>query len=90
MDSELSEVYKIDNKLTWSDQKNDIITKLLPSLYKLVNKKYKNKFSNVDLLKMLYDHWCSHYWVNNIEIQGNDQIKKQKKSSKKCANAGGK
>ena len=79
VDSELSEVYKIDDKLTWSDQKNDIITKLLPPLYKLVNKKYKNKFSNVDLLKMLYGRWRSRHRVNNIEIQGDDQVKKNKR-----------
>ena len=61
MDSELRELYKIDDKLTWFDQKNDIITKLLSPLYKLVNKKYKNKFSNVNLLKMLYGHWHSRH-----------------------------
>ena len=90
MNSELRELYKLDDKLIWSDQKNDIITKLLPLLYKLVNKKYKNKFSNIDLLKMLYGHWHSRHWVNNIEIQGDDQVKKQKKSSKKHVNAGSK
>ena len=79
MDSELSEVYKIDNKLTWSDQKNDIITKLLPPLYKLVNKKYKNKVTNANLLDMLYGRWRSCHWVNNIEIQGDDQIKQNKR-----------
>jgi hypothetical protein len=79
VDSELREVYKINDKLTWSDQKNDIITKLLPPLYKLVNKKYKNKFSNVDLLKMLYGRWRSRHRVNNIEIQGDDQVKKNKR-----------
>jgi len=79
VDSELSEVYKIDNKLTWSDQKNDIITKLLPPLYKLVNKKYKNKVTNANLLDMLYSRWRSRHWVNNIEIQGDDHIKQNKR-----------
>ena len=79
MDSELSKVYKIDNKFTWSDQKNDIITKLLPPLYKLVNKKYKNKVTNANLLDMLYGHWRSRHRVNNIEIQGDDQIKQNKR-----------
>jgi hypothetical protein len=79
VDSELSEVYKIDNKLTWSDQKNDIITKLLPPLYKLVNKKYKNKVTNANLLDMLYGRWRSRHRVNNIEIQGDDQIKQNKR-----------
>jgi hypothetical protein len=45
----------------------------------LVNKKYKNKFSNVDLLKMLYGRWRSRHRVNNIEIQGDDQVKKNKR-----------
>jgi hypothetical protein len=79
VDSELIEIYKIDDKLTWSDQKNDIITKLLPPLSKLVGKKYKNKVSNGDLLKMLYGRWRSRHRVNNIEIQGDDQVKQNKK-----------
>jgi hypothetical protein len=78
VNSELRDVYQIDDKLTWSDQKNDIITKLLPPLYKLVSKKYK-KISNVDLLKMLYGRWRSRHRVNNIEIQGDDQIKQNKR-----------
>ena len=85
MDSELSEVYKIDDKLTWSDQKNDIITKLLPPLYKLVNQKYKNKVSNSNLLDMLYGRWRSHHRVNNIEIQGDDQVKQNKRRVAKNA-----
>ena len=52
MDSELKDVYQIDNELTWAEQKNDIVTKLLPPLYKIVNKKHS--ISNSKLLKMLY------------------------------------
>jgi hypothetical protein len=44
----------IDDKLTWAEQKEDIITKLIPPLYKLVNKKYD--ISNNKLLAMLYGH----------------------------------
>ncbi|GET54386.1 hypothetical protein GLOIN_2v1847224 [Rhizophagus irregularis DAOM 181602=DAOM 197198] len=42
-----------------AEQKDNIVTKLLPPLYKLVNKKYK--VSNSDLLKMLYGRWRSHH-----------------------------
>lgn len=82
MDSELRDVYQIDDKLTWSDQKNDIITKLLPPLYKLVSKKYK-KISNVDLLKMLYGRWRSRHRIHNIEIQGEEQVKRNKRRTSK-------
>lgn len=73
------ESYKIDDKLKWSDQRNDIITKLLPPLSKLVRKKYENKVSNSDLLQMLYGRWRSRHRVNNIEIQGEDQVKQNKR-----------
>ncbi|GBC50882.2 hypothetical protein GLOIN_2v1488788 [Rhizophagus irregularis DAOM 181602=DAOM 197198] len=58
-DSELKDVYSINYELTWAEQKDNIVTKLLPPLYKLVNKKYK--VSNSDLLKMLYGHWRSRH-----------------------------
>jgi hypothetical protein len=74
VDSELKEVYKIDDTLTWADQKDDIVTKLLPLLYKLVNKKYD--VSNNDLLKMLYGRWRSRHRVNNIKNQGEEQVKR--------------
>ena len=50
--SELKDVYTIDSELTWAEQKEDIIAKLLPPLYKIVNKKYS--VTNKKLLKMLY------------------------------------
>jgi hypothetical protein len=74
VDSELKEVYKIDDMLTWADQRDDIVTKLLPPLYKLVNKKYA--VSNNDLLKMLYGRWRSRHRVNNIKNQGEEQVKR--------------
>ncbi|GBC11014.2 hypothetical protein GLOIN_2v1489320 [Rhizophagus irregularis DAOM 181602=DAOM 197198] len=58
-DSELKDVYSINYELTWAEQKDNIVTKLLPPLYKLVNKKYK--VSNSDLLKMLYGRWRSRH-----------------------------
>ena len=74
MDSEFKDLYVIDNKLTWNEQKDNIITKLIPSLYKLVNKKYD--VSNNDLLKMLYARWRSRHRIYNIESQGEEQVKK--------------
>lgn len=58
-------------------QKNDIITKLLPPLYKLVNKKYD--VSNQDILNMLYGRWRSRHRVKNIESQGQEQVKTNKR-----------
>lgn len=77
MDSEFKDLYVIDNKLTWAEQKDHIITKLIPSLYKLVNKKYD--VSNNELLKMLYARWRSRHRVQNINIQGEEQVKKNKR-----------
>ena len=81
MDSELKGLYVVDNKLTWAEQKDQIITKLIPSLYKLVNKKYD--VTNKDLLKMLYARWRSRHRIHNIEIQGEVQVKKNKRRASK-------
>ena len=81
MDSELKDLYMIDDKLTWAEQKDQIITKLIPSLYKLVNKKYN--VSNNDLLKMLYARWRSRHRIHNIEIQGEEQVKRNKRRASK-------
>ena len=51
--------------------------KLLPPLYKLVNKRYK--VSNNDLLKMLYGRWRSRHRINNIETQGEERVKQNKR-----------
>ncbi|GET61534.1 hypothetical protein GLOIN_2v1488788 [Rhizophagus irregularis DAOM 181602=DAOM 197198] len=80
-DSELKDVYSINYELTWAEQKDNIVTKLLPPLYKLVNKKYK--VSNSDLLKMLYGRWRSHHRVSNIRKQGKAQIKRNKRRAMK-------
>ncbi|PKC57568.1 hypothetical protein RhiirA1_472293 [Rhizophagus irregularis] len=81
MDSELIDIFKIDDKLTWVEQKEDIITKLLPPLYKLVNKKYS--VTNSDLLKMLYGRWRSRHRVNNIGMQGKERVEQNKRRAKK-------
>ena len=80
-DSELKDVYSINYELTWAEQKDNIVTKLLPPLYKLVNKKYK--VSNGDLLKMLYGRWRSRHRVSNIRKQGEAQIKRNKRRAMK-------
>ena len=81
MDSELKDVYEIDNKRTWAEQKDDIVTKLIPPLYKLTNKKYN--VSNSNLLRMLYDRWRSRHRVSNIEKQGEDKVKQNKRRTNK-------
>ncbi|GET61559.1 hypothetical protein GLOIN_2v1488788 [Rhizophagus irregularis DAOM 181602=DAOM 197198] len=80
-DSELKDVYSINYELTWAEQKDNIVTKLLPPLYKLVNKKYK--VSNSDLLKMLYGRWRFRHRVSNIRKQGEAQIKRNKRRAMK-------
>ena len=81
MDSELKDLYKIDDKVTWAEQKENIISKLLPPLYKLVNSKYD--VTNNELLKMLYMRWRSRHRINNIKLQGEEQAKKNKRRVKK-------
>ena len=77
----MKDIYEIDYKHTWSEQKQDIITKLLPPLYKLVNKKYN--VSNSDLVKMLHGRWRSRHRTSNIKKQGEDRIKQDKRRAKK-------
>jgi hypothetical protein len=77
VDSEFKDLYVIDEKLTWIEQKNDIVTKLIPSLYKLVNKKYD--VTNHDLLEMLYRRWRSRHRAHNIEMQGEEEVKRNKR-----------
>lgn len=81
MDSELKNIYEIDSERTWLEQKETIITKLLPPLYKLVNKKYN--VSNSDILKMLHGRWRSRHRVNNIKKQGDDKVKVDRRRLKK-------
>ncbi|GET53856.1 hypothetical protein GLOIN_2v1776825 [Rhizophagus irregularis DAOM 181602=DAOM 197198] len=59
----------------------NIITKLLPPLYKLVNKKYN--VSNSDILKMLHGRWHSRHRVSNIKKQGDDKVKMDRRRLKK-------
>ena len=81
MDSELKNIYQIDEKLTWIEQKEEIITKLLPPLYKLVNKKYN--VTNNKLLMMLYKRWRSRHRVHNIRMKGEDKMKQEKRRVRK-------
>jgi hypothetical protein len=74
-------MYKIDDKLTWIEQKEEIITKLLPPLYKLVNKKYN--VTNQKILKMLYGRWRSRHRENNIKEKGEEHVKQEKRRKKK-------
>lgn len=81
IDSELKNIYKINEEQTWAEQKEDIITKLLPPLYKLVNKKYS--VTNSKLLKMLYGRWRSRHRTNNIKNQGEERVKQNKRRAQK-------
>jgi len=74
-------VYEINNEYTWVEQKENIVTKLLPPLYKIVNKKYN--VTNSQLLKMLYGRWRSRHRVSNIKNQGEERVKKDKRRAKK-------
>jgi hypothetical protein len=77
----LKDIYRIDEKLTWVEQKEEIVTKLLPPLYKIVNKKYN--ITNDKLLKMLYGRWRSRHRVNNLKNQGEERVKLNKRRAKK-------
>ena len=74
-------MYEIDHERTWVGQRDEIISKLLPPLYKLVNKKYN--VTNSDLLKMLYGRWHSHHRIHNIKMQGEEKTKKNRRRAKK-------
>ena len=74
-------MYEINNEYTWVEQKENIVTKLLPPLYKIVNKKYNA--TNSQLLKMLYGQWRSRHRVSNIKNQGEERVKKDKRRAKK-------
>jgi hypothetical protein len=81
VDSELKEVYEIDCERTWADQKDEVVTKLLPPLHKIMNKKYD--VSRSELLQMLHARWRSRHRVNNIKMKGDDRIKQEKRRAKK-------
>jgi hypothetical protein len=81
VDSQLTQVYEIDDERTWAEQKENVISKLLPPLYKLVNKKYN--VSNSDLLKMLHGRWRSRHRIHNIKMQGEERTKRDKRRAKK-------
>ncbi|CAB4482283.1 unnamed protein product [Rhizophagus irregularis] len=81
VDSEFKDIYEIDSDRTWLEQKENIITKLLPPLYKLVNKKYN--VSNSDILKMLHGRWRSRHHVSNIKKQGDNKVKMDRRRLKK-------
>ncbi|CAB4417095.1 unnamed protein product [Rhizophagus irregularis] len=77
IDSDLKDVFEIDVKITWAEQKDNIVTKLLPALRKLVDKRYK--VTNKELLDMLYERWHSRNREYNIRIQGEEKIKSNKR-----------
>jgi hypothetical protein len=81
IDSDLKDVFEIDVKITWAEQKDNIVTKLLLALRKLVDKRYK--VTNKELLDMLYGRWRSRHREYNIRIQGEEKIKSNKRRTAK-------
>ncbi|CAG8768286.1 9000_t:CDS:2, partial [Rhizophagus irregularis] len=81
VDSNLKDIFEIDIKITWAEQKDEIVTKLLPALRKLVDKRYK--VTNKELLDMLYRRWHSRHREYNIRIQGEEKIKNNKRRTAK-------
>ncbi|GET57093.1 hypothetical protein GLOIN_2v1847667 [Rhizophagus irregularis DAOM 181602=DAOM 197198] len=72
VDSELKNIYEIDSERMWLEQKETIIIKLLPPLYKLVNKKYN--VSNSNILKMLHGTLpCKQYKEARRQQKNNDK-----------------
>ncbi|POG57931.1 hypothetical protein GLOIN_2v1488990 [Rhizophagus irregularis DAOM 181602=DAOM 197198] len=65
----------------FAEQKDEIVTKLLPALRKLVDKRYK--VTNKELLDMLYGRWHSRHREYNIRIQGEEKIKNNKRRTAK-------
>ncbi|CAG8496699.1 4633_t:CDS:2, partial [Racocetra fulgida] len=80
-DSDLKDIYCIDEKITWVDQKSAIMTQLLPALCKKVDKKYN--VSQQELLKMLYGRWRARHHEYNIKKQGDEQYEKNRRRKAK-------
>ncbi|KAF0419878.1 hypothetical protein F8M41_007124 [Gigaspora margarita] len=80
-DSALKDIYCIDKKLIWADQKNDIIIKLLSALCNKVDKKYN--ISQQELLKMLHRRWHARHREFNIRKQDNKQVERNKRRKAK-------
>ncbi|RHZ86250.1 hypothetical protein Glove_53g41 [Diversispora epigaea] len=68
VDSEMNTVHQINDYLTWAAQKHNVITKLLPSLKRKINKKYK--VTGAEITKILQRRHRSRHRVNNIGNQG--------------------
>ncbi|RIA85089.1 hypothetical protein C1645_831293 [Glomus cerebriforme] len=78
VNSELVDIYKIDEKWTWAEQKKNIVTNLLPPLYKRTqaanyliegNDKYIRRYPKEDLIKILKDSGYSEEWKEtNSEV----------------------
>ncbi|RHZ77334.1 hypothetical protein Glove_181g29 [Diversispora epigaea] len=64
--------YLIKPELTWVEQRDFIITKLLPCLSKIMNKKYT--VSDTDLLEMIHTRWETRHQIHRTIVKGNRKI----------------
>ncbi|RHZ50402.1 hypothetical protein Glove_499g61 [Diversispora epigaea] len=64
--------YLIKPELTWVEQRDFIITKLLPRLSKIMNKKYI--VSDTDLLEMIHTRWETRHRIHRTIVKGNRKI----------------
>lgn len=73
--------YPIKPECTWVEQRDFIITKLLPRLSKILNKKYT--VSDTDLLEMIHVRWETRHRVHRTIVKGNrkKELRRMKKNT---------
>ncbi|RHZ85234.1 hypothetical protein Glove_69g37 [Diversispora epigaea] len=64
--------YLIKPELTWVEQRDFIITKLLPRLNKIMNKKYI--VLDTDLLEMIHTRWETRHRIHRTIVKENRKI----------------
>jgi hypothetical protein len=67
------------------DQRDNIITKLLPKLSKALNKKYT--VSDTELLEMIHVRWETRHRIYRVKMKGNRKMELRRyKKNVKMAN----
>jgi hypothetical protein len=69
--------YPIKKELTWIEQKDFVITKILPKISKIINDKYK--VSNYEIMEMLRMRWRSRHNTWQIEQRGDKKREDRRK-----------
>lgn len=54
------------------EQRDDIITKLLPKLSKIINEKYM--ISDTEIREMLYSRWRTNHRQWRVKVKGNEKM----------------